>query len=274
VTGGAGEVEVEVLAAGTELLAGEVLDTDTRFLARTATDLGAVVTRALLLPDDPAALEEAVRASLARAPRGLFTCGGLGPPQDDRTLAAVAAAAGVPLVEHPAARTMVAERYAALAARGWVADGALGPERLKMALLPRGARPFANPVGAAPAVVLPCGGTTVISLPGVPAELEAIVAGPLRPDLVALLGSGACAEDAVLVATGDESALAPAVAEASRAVPSVRIKSRARRFGPETGIKVTLSARGKDPAAAAAFLAAARAALAAACAARGLAVGP
>ncbi len=265
---------VEVLASGTELLAGEVQDTNTRFLARTATGLGGVVTRALLLPDDPAALAEAVRASLARVPRALFTCGGLGPTEDDRTLAAVAAAAGLPLEEHPEARAMVAERYAALAARGWVAGAGLGPERLKMALLPRGARPVANPVGAAPAVVLPCGGTTVISLPGVPAELEAIVEGPLAPDLAALFGSGVWAEDAVVVATGDESALAPAVAEASRACPAVRVKSRARRFGPETALTVTLSARGPDGAAARALVAAARSALAAACSARGLAVRP
>ena len=218
---------VEILAAGTELLTGEVRDSNARFLARAATERGAVVTRALLLPDDPAALAAAIRESLGRAPRVLFTCGGLGPTGDDLTLAAVAAAAGVPLEEHPAARAMVEAGYAALAARGWVGDAAPTPERLKMALLPRGARPLANPVGAAPGVLLPLGATTVISLPGVPAELEAIVAGPLRPELAALLGDGAFAEDSVVVLTGDESALAPAVAGASRGFPAVRVKSRA-----------------------------------------------
>jgi molybdopterin-biosynthesis enzyme MoeA-like protein len=263
---------VEILAAGTELLTGEVRDSDVRFLAAAATALGAVVTRAVVLPDDPAVLEAAVRESLGRAPRLLFTCGGLGPTEDDGTLAAVAAAAGVPLEEDAAARAMVAARYAALAGRGLVGDGALTPERLKMARLPRGARAVENPSGAAPAAVLPCGATTIVSLPGVPSELEAIVAGPLKGTLAALLAGAAYAAVDVVVRTGDESLLAPAVAEASRAAPGVRVKSRARRFGPEVRMAVTLAARGATPAEAAALVAGARAALMAALGARGLAI--
>jgi molybdopterin-biosynthesis enzyme MoeA-like protein len=238
---------VEVLAAGTELLSGEVRDSNAAFLAREATVRGATVTRAVLLPDDPAALEAAFREALARAPRVLFACGGLGPTEDDRTLAALAAAAGVPLEEHPAARAMVGARYADLAARGDVGDGALTPPRRKMALLPRGARPVENPVGAAPAVVLEVGPTTVIALPGVPAELEAIAGGPLRPLLDALLPGG-WAEDALEVPGGDESLLAPALAAVAAAHPGVRVKSRARRFGKDVRILVTLSARGASAA--------------------------
>ena len=233
----------EILASGSELLAGEVQDTNTRCLARAVTGLGGVVTRALVLPADAPALE------------------------------AAAAAAGVPLEEHPAAREMVAARYADLAARGWVADAALGPERLKMARLPRGARPVPNPVGAAPGVVLECGTTTVIALPGVPAELEAMVEGPLRPVLSSILGPAAYCEDAVVVLTGDESAVAPAVAEAAGAFPSVRVKSRARRFGPDVRITVTPSARGASEPEARDILARCRGAFLAACASRGLRAG-
>jgi nicotinamide-nucleotide amidase len=121
--------------------------------------------------------------------------------------------------------------------------------------------------------VLARGATTVISLPGVPPELEAIVEGPLAPTLASLLAGAAYAAEDVIVRTGDESVLAPAVAEAARAFPSVRVKSRARRFGPEVRMAVTLAARGADAAEAKGLVSGARAALLAACAARGLSIG-
>ncbi len=265
-------LEAEILAVGTEILEGDVLDTNTHFLARTVTGLGGRVARAAVAPDEPGPLEAEVRAALARRPGLLLTSGGLGPTEDDGTIAAVARAAGAPLEEHPAALALVRAAYDGMAAKGWVAEGGLTPARRKMALLPRGARPVENPAGAAPGVVLLAGATTVISLPGVPEELRGIVEGPLRPDLRALFGASVYREDLVLVSCNDESLLAPMLAAIAPRHPRVRVKSRARRFGPGIRIRVTLSARGDGEKVVRALLEDCADAVARACQQAGLAV--
>jgi len=261
---------VEILAVGTELLSGEVQDTNTRFLALTSTGLGGVVEQARVLPDDFRVLKAAFREALSREPRLVLVCGGLGPTEDDGTLEALAAALGAPLREHPEALDMVGATYAALAERGIVEDGRLTPQRRKMARLPAGSRPVPNPVGAAPGIELTVVRTTFIALPGVPAELEAMVEGTLRPVLRGIFGASVYLDDAVTVHTGDESRLVPALAEVAAAHPAVRVKSRARRLGVAVSVRVTLSTRGEGEKEVRARLVACRDALVAACAARGM----
>ncbi|MHC4923110.1 MAG: competence/damage-inducible protein A [Planctomycetota bacterium] len=239
-------VSVEILAVGTELLTGEVLDTNSNYLARTATGLGGSVEGVRVVPDDAEVLGVALSEALGRGPSVLFTCGGLGPTPDDGTLEALASAADLEFSEDEAALKCVAEAYERIAERGWIADATLTPAREKMARLPTGGRAVANPVGAAPACVLVAGETSVICLPGVPEELKGIVEGPLRGDLRALFGSSIYREDLVILSTNDESRAAPVLEDVIPEFPDVRIKSRVRRFGPGVRIRVTLSMRGED----------------------------
>jgi len=241
---------VEILAIGDELLDGVTQDTNTHWLCRQVTAAGSWVRRAALVRDDPEAIAAEVAGAIGRGAALILVTGGLGPTADDRTLEGVARAAGVPLVEHDAAREMVAQRYAALFQAGAVAAPDLTPERLKMAVLPQGAKPIENPVGAAPAVLLRLGGTTIVCLPGVPGELKGIFAGPLRPHLDAVLGAGVAAERELLVRLNDESAMAPALQEVASLFPDVYVKSHARDFETGAGIRVTLCARAADPGAA------------------------
>lgn len=232
----------EILAIGNELLLGEVVDTNTAWLCRFLAGLGVRVRRAVLLPDEVEVLRGELEAVLRRGPDLAFTTGGLGPTEDDRTLAAVALATGRPLEEHPQALQMVAARYQELAAAGYVASPELTPPRRKMALLPQGAIPLANPVGAAPGVLLPLEPTMLICLPGVPEEMKAIVQGSLAPYLRARLGRAGFAEVRLVVDCRDESQLAPLLEEIQRQSPHVYIKSRARAFGPSVRLQVYLSA--------------------------------
>ncbi|WP_376793380.1 competence/damage-inducible protein A [Thermoflexus sp.] len=233
---------VEIFAIGNELLLGEVVDTNTAWLCRFFTGLGGRVQRATILPDDVEEIRAELERSLWRGPDFIFTTGGLGPTEDDRTLAGVALATGRPLEEHPQALQMVATRYQALAELGYVADSELTPPRRKMALLPQGAVPLANPIGAAPGVLLPLERTTVVCLPGVPEEMKAIVQGALAPYLQTRFGKAGFAELRLLVECGDESRLAPLLEEIHQRFPQVYIKSRARAFGPEVRLRVYLSA--------------------------------
>ncbi len=238
---------VEIFAIGNELLLGEVVDTNTAWLCRLLTGLGGRVRRAALLPDDVEVIRSELEGALQRRPDLVFTTGGLGPTEDDRTLIAVALATGRPLEEHSQALQMVAARYQALAAAGYVSSPELTPPRRKMALLPQGAVPLPNPVGAAPGVLLPLEHITIICLPGVPEEMKAIVQGALIPYLQSRFGKAGFAELRMLVDCGDESRLAPLLEEIRQQLPQVYIKSRARAFGPGVRLRIYLSAAASTP---------------------------
>ncbi|MBM3147940.1 MAG: competence/damage-inducible protein A, partial [Actinobacteria bacterium] len=185
---------VEVVSAGNEVLLGDVLDTNTNWLCVRVTALGGHVRRTVMLRDEIESIAAELRAVIAARPALIFTVGGLGPTTDDLTLAGVAAALDVPLVLHPDAERMVTERYAEFAERRSVPFAGLNEPRRKMARLPRGATPLLNPVGGAPGVLLrldgdgrivgdDAGAITIVSLPGVPAELKAIVEESLADEL-------------------------------------------------------------------------------------------
>lgn len=193
---------VEIFAIGNELLLGEVADTNTAWLCRFLTSMGGEVKRAVLLPDDVEAIRSELEGAFRRKRDLVFATGGLGPTEDDRTLLAVALATGRPLEEHPQALQMVAARYQSLAAAGYVASPELTPPRRKMTLLPRGAFPLANPIGAAPGVLLPLEHTTLICLPGVPEEMRAIVQNTLSSYLQSRFGKAGFADSKCLSIVG------------------------------------------------------------------------
>lgn len=235
---------VEIIAIGCELLLGHVLDTNTHWLCRQVTEQGAQVTRAVMVDDDVEAIGRELQGALNRRPDLVITTGGLGPTEDDRTLEAIACAVDRPLKEHPGAVALVQERYEQLAAEGYVEHSGLNPSRRKMALLPQGSRPLANPVGAAPGVVLAEGETTIVALPGVPSELKGIFSTSLRSLLARIFTHRTWLERSVRVQCGDESVLAPILQAVGRAHPDVYLKSLAQQFGPEQWLQVMLSASG------------------------------
>lgn len=199
-----------------------------------------------ILDDDPAAIAGEIRAGLVRAPAFLLTAGGLGPTADDRTAAGLAEALGVPLVLDQAARDQVAARYAVLAEAGAVADGALSPPREKMAWIPAGAEALANPIGAAPAIRCQRPPTTLIALPGVPAEMKACFDAHAAVVVAAAAGYPVLIEREVTTDCGDESALAPLLEGVREEFPDLYLKSRPEAFGREIRLRVTASGVGQE----------------------------
>jgi len=94
----AAPVSVEIVAIGNELLLGDVLDTNSHWLCRRLTGLGALVRRVTMVGDDEAVIAAAVRAALERGARLVITTGGLGPTYDDITKRVVAASFGKKLI--------------------------------------------------------------------------------------------------------------------------------------------------------------------------------
>ena len=235
-------VTVDILTIGNEILLGLIEDTNSNYLCRVVRGMGGRVRHIAVVRDETEEIAEDLRRSLTRGAELIFTCGGMGPTDDDLTLAAVAQATARKLELNAAAQEFVERRYREFASQGYVSGAQMSDERLKMARLPIGARSLENPVGAAPAVVTVVNNTRIVSLPGVPAELRAIVEGPLQSLLKEMFGRGSYRELEMTVDCGDESELAPALRRVAQLHPEVYLKSRASRFGPDVRFRIMISA--------------------------------
>ncbi len=238
---------VELFAIGNELLVGQVLDTNTHWLIREITGLGAHVRRAHILRDEYDEIGEAIGGAIRRRPRLIITTGGLGPTDDDLTYRALARLLDLPLVEDPVALDMVRQRYAYLASIRPNFSAELNEARRKMAQFPRGAAPLANPNGAAPGLALDVNEhTTIVSLPGVPSEMKDIFATSMQPVLARTIGAGGHVERTIVLDRGDESRIAALLQFVQSAHPSVYVKSRGQMVEDGLHLTVVLSRGGSD----------------------------
>lgn len=212
------------------MLNGEIRDLNLYTLSRDLTQSGLTVVQALIVRDIPQQIIDSLHFLLASAPDVMLCSGGLGPTEDDLTLQALAQALNRPLRANAAAREMVEAQYDHLMVQGYLEQR--GPEaaRAKMALLPEGAEPLPNPVGTAPGVRLEVANTILYVLPGVPAELEAIVAGSVMPELRQRFELRAWVERAIRVHVEDEAEVAAPLREVQRRHSDVYLKSLAQPF--------------------------------------------
>lgn len=171
---------VEIVAVGTELLVGEIVNGNAAWLGQRLVEAGFDVTRGVVVGDDMNVITEAVAAAVRRAGTVVVT-GGLGPTADDVTRDALAAVAGVPLRRAPSVERDLRARYEAFGA----------PVRqiaLRQADVPDGAALLRNDRGTAPGLRLAVGGCVVYALPGVPDEMEQMFVTSVRPDLLRRAG--------------------------------------------------------------------------------------
>jgi nicotinamide-nucleotide amidase len=187
-------MQAELLSVGTELLLGHVLDTNASFLAEKLSGLGIDVFYKTTVGDNPRRLAEALRHSLARSDLVIST-GGLGPTSDDITAAIVSEVVGEEVAVHQPSAQRIRHR---LQERGLEP----GESHLKQAHLPRGSIAVPNPVGTAPGFIVEKGGKTVIALPGVPAEMTAMMVESVIPYLRQRLKAPGIIKSRVLKFTG------------------------------------------------------------------------
>jgi competence/damage-inducible protein CinA-like protein len=170
----------EIITIGTELLLGEIVDTNARYLARYLRALGIDLYRKSTVGDNVNRIAKAIRDSLER-PGGenadiVVTTGGLGPTVDDPTRQAVAQALGVGLEFRPDLWDQIQVRF-----RRFSRTPTENNQR--QAYLPAGAIPVENPVGTAPAFICEVNGAAIIALPGVPREMEYLLENAITPYL-------------------------------------------------------------------------------------------
>ena len=168
-------MRAEILSIGTELVNGQNLDTNSRWLSQQLGLLGIPVAFHTTLGDDLDDHRSTFRAAFERVDLVIMT-GGLGPTQDDLTREALADCAGVPLIEH-------AESLAAIEAMFARRNRVMAERNRVQALFPQGAEPLENPVGTAPGIWMKVGRATVACLPGVPSEMKKMFAEQVVPKL-------------------------------------------------------------------------------------------
>ncbi len=167
----------EILCVGTELLLGDIVNTNAAFMSQRLAEMGIPVYRQAVVGDNPARLREALDAAFRHAD-AVFLSGGLGPTCDDLTKETVAEYFGLP---------MHLDRHSLEKIKRYFADtGREMPENnVKQAMIPEGAVVFENDWGTAPALAVedPTTGKTAVLLPGVPIEMKTIWRERVHPYL-------------------------------------------------------------------------------------------
>ena len=165
----------EILAIGTEILVGEIVDTNTQAIARALRDIGLDLFRTATVGDNAERIALAVQDALQRA-QVVITTGGLGPTVDDATREGIARAMGVDLEFRPELWEWILERFDRYGVKPT-------ENNRRQAMLPAGAAAIQNPMGTAPAFRVEREGQVVISLPGVPAEMAYLLEAEVLPYL-------------------------------------------------------------------------------------------
>jgi competence/damage-inducible protein CinA-like protein len=235
-------MRVEVVAVGTELLLGQIADTNSQWLGEFLAAHGIASHFHQHVGDNHERIVLAIRTALARSD-AVIVCGGLGPTQDDITRAAIADVMGVPLERHD---ELVEVIRAMFASRGRT----MSDNNLLQADVPRGATIIPQTRGTAPGLICPVGRKVIYALPGVPYEMVDMVERAVADDLLSRVresGETSVIRSRVLRTWGaSESGLAEAVAERFDALASdPRITIAFLASGIE-GIKVRLTARAED----------------------------
>ncbi|MFQ6132193.1 MAG: competence/damage-inducible protein A [Armatimonadota bacterium] len=165
----------EVVSVGTELLLGDITDTNATYLCQRLAEAGINVYHRTTVGDNRERLCAALRQARARADVVIVT-GGIGPTEDDITREAIAEVAGRPLREDPQAAQSIREFFQKRGRH-------LASTNIKQAMVPEGGRIIPNPHGTAPGIAIETEGTEFIALPGVPAEMRGMMQEWVLPHL-------------------------------------------------------------------------------------------
>jgi nicotinamide-nucleotide amidase len=228
-------VKLEVVTIGTELVLGQILDTNAAELARALAAAGAEVVRHTSVADRPETIRTAVQDALERT-GFVITTGGLGPTRDDMTKRAVAALFGKSLEMDETVLRSLEERFRRL-------GRPMPAINRTQAEVPAGASVLPNPRGTAPGLWVEEDGRVVVMLPGVPSEMRGLLAEEVLPRL-ALRGTGSVVRSRAVRTTGiAESALAERMGEIEQEIAPVTLA-----YLPSTdGVDLRVTAWGLRP---------------------------
>ncbi len=166
---------IELFSIGTELVLGQIQDTNAHWIAQQILQIGGELRRVTMLRDDAEEMYEALESAIERETSLILTTGGLGPTPDDMTVAVVASLIGTkPVVSE--------ETLADFRKRREMSENdPLNEALTKMAMIPESATALQNPAGWAPCISVEYQDTTLMMMPGPPREMKAIFETYIQP---------------------------------------------------------------------------------------------
>ena len=223
---------VEILTFGNEILIGEIVNTNTSWLAKELTLLGAKITRMSTASDDLLDLENTFLESFARKPDIIISTGGLGPTWDDRTLTGLSKALNEDLILNEEALSFIKNKYSLFNIQ-------MSEAAEKMAYLPKNGKYLNNKFGTAPGLCYQYQKITIFCFPGVPKEMKEMFAEHIIPFLATFSSTNTFLEEKFLVYDLYESKLAAVTKKFTSLHPEIYIKSH-----PNGHIKMHITAWG------------------------------
>lgn len=231
-------MNAEILTVGTELLLGQIVDTNSATIAERLAEAGIDLYCKTTVGDNLGRIVSALRQALARADAVIVT-GGLGPTEDDLTREGISEALGISLCLDPAIVERIRARFAARGAT-------MTENNKKQALVPEGGEAIPNPRGTAPGLFVPAGdGKVVVAMPGVPGEMRPMLLEQVIPRLRQRFGIRSRIRSRVLKTCGvSESRLDEAIGDLFRTMqnPTIGVLAHAGE------IHVRLTAKAEDDA--------------------------
>lgn len=237
----------EVIAIGTELLLGQINDTNSSWIGGELALAGIDSHFQTKVGDNLPRMVETLRHALSRS-EAVICCGGLGPTQDDITREAIAEVMGARLVRHDAIADHIRHIFES--------RGRTMPENnLRQAEVPEGASVIPEQPGTAPGLICPVGEKVIYAVPGVPYEMRAMVTGTILPDLKRRAGLESVIRSRVLRTWGhSESRLAELLGARIEALDTAGNPTLAFQASGIEGIKVRITAKADDDAGARALI--------------------
>jgi nicotinamide-nucleotide amidase len=230
-------VRCEVVAIGSELLLGQIVDTNSSWMGEQLALAGIDSHFQVKVGDNRARIVAAIRQALARS-EAVICCGGLGPTQDDITREAIAEVLNVALERRPDVEAVI---RALFEARGRT----MPDNNLRQADVPAGAAIIPQTRGTAPGLICPLGDRVIYAVPGVPHEMRDMIDRAVLPDLTARAGERATIRSRTLRTWGlGESALAERIAARLDALEETGNPTIAFLASGIEGIKVRITAKG------------------------------
>ncbi len=187
-------IKAEIISTGSEILRGQIIDTNANFIAKKLFELGIDLEHISAVSDDPEYLLSTLKLALSRSDL-IITTGGLGPTEDDITYITIAKALNLKLIKYPAAEEHLRKILSKT-------RGEINSSNLKQAYLPEGAKVIINPYGTAPAMLLEKDDKIIYSLPGVPWEMKKLVEENLIPYLKEKFPPAVIRKSKILKVTG------------------------------------------------------------------------
>ena len=168
-------MKAEIVAIGSELLLGQIVDTNSSYIAKRLAENGIELVQTTTVGDDLQRMKEVIKEATTRS-QIVITTGGIGPTEDDLTREAIAEVFQRPLTFQPHLMEQIEDLFKKRGFR-------MAESNRKQAYIPEGAIPIENPKGTAPGFIIEHSNGSIISIPGVPPEMEYLMENTVIPYL-------------------------------------------------------------------------------------------